>query len=288
MNTDKLVGNLIAEWLSKSENRKTIVFAASVAHSVHIRNEFRRLGIAAEHIDGRTPKQDRDDIIGRLKSDEVKIVSNYGVLTEGFDCKDVGCVMLARPTTQMWLYRQMGGRGLRSAPGKTDVIIIDHAGATRRHGWLEDRVEWILDPTRKAINKTQAQYEATGKDRFIECSQCGLMREGGKHCPHCGFIPPEKAKDFKMAEGELGLLERDGTVKPTIYDPETRRQWHRMFVHIASERGRSKGWVSNTYKEKFGGWPGKPWDPLPPPIEPTSEVRSWVRSRDIAYARSRS
>ena len=70
-----------------------------------------------------------------------------------------------------------------------------------------------------------------------------------------------------------------------IYDPAARERWHGMLAYIAHERGYQRGWVSHKYKEKFGEWPA--WGSTPQPIEPTQEVRSWVRSRVIAFAKSR-
>jgi DNA repair protein RadD len=58
-----------------------------------------------------------------------------------------------------------------------------------------------------------------------------------------------------------------------------------MFTHIANERGYKPGWIAHKHKEKFGEFP--PWGSVPTPIPPTPEVRSWVRSRQIAYAKSR-
>jgi superfamily II DNA or RNA helicase len=284
MDTERLVGNILLEKLKRAPGLKTIVFASSVGHSVHIRDEFRTHGISAEHIDGKTLKAERDEILAKLARGEVEVVTNYGVLTEGFDCPDVGCCILARPTKQLGLYKQMIGRAIRSAPGKTEAIILDHAGATLRHGFAEDRVEWTLDPDEGAVNATHRQYEKTGRDRFIECSGCGGMREGGKACPCCGFVPPQKPVEYQMREGDLGLLERNGKVKPTIYDREAREQWHGMILHIAQERGRKSGWVWHSYQAKFGE---KPPPRVPAPIEPTREVIAWVRSRDIAYAKSR-
>ena len=285
MDTDRLVGNILVEWLKRGAGRKTIVFASSVGHSVHIRDEFLKFGIKAGHIDGKTPTAERDQILRGLARGDIQIVTNYGVLTEGWDCPDVGCCILARPTKQMGLYRQMIGRAIRSAPGKTDAIILDHAGATLRHGFAEDRVEWTLDPDKGAKNVTQRQYQSTGGDRFVECSQCGGLREGGKACPCCGFLPPRKPVEYEMAEGELGLLDRSGKVKPTVYDAQARREWHAMLVHIAQQRGYKSGWAAHKHKEKFGEWPSS--FTVPQPIEPTPEVLGWVRSRDIAYAKSR-
>jgi DNA repair protein RadD len=52
----------------------------------------------------------------------------------------------------MGLYRQMLGRVLRSANGKTDAVVLDHSGAVFRHGLAEDAVEWTLDPDRQAVS----------------------------------------------------------------------------------------------------------------------------------------
>jgi len=59
-----------------------------------------------------------------------------------------------------------------------------------------------------------------------------------------------------------------------------------MLAHIAAERGYKAGWIAHQYKEKFGAWPA--WGAAPVPIAPSPEVRSWVRSRMIAYAKARS
>jgi superfamily II DNA or RNA helicase len=125
MNTDDLVGDIVTHWHKHGENRPTVVFAVDVAHSVHIRSEFVNAGVRAEHLDGETPQGDRDAILARLRSGETQVVCNCMVLTEGFDCPDIGCIILARPTKQMGLFRQMIGRGLRPAPGKTDLVILD-------------------------------------------------------------------------------------------------------------------------------------------------------------------
>jgi superfamily II DNA or RNA helicase len=287
MNTDRLVGNIVVHWHKYGERRKTVVFAVNVAHSVHIRDEFVKAGVRAEHIDGSTPKAERDETLERLARGKIEVIVNCMVLTEGWDMPEVGCCILARPTKQMGLYRQMIGRVLRPAPGKKDAIILDHSGAVFKHGFAEDHVEWTLDPEGKAKNHTQDARESSGGDRIVECSQCGSMREGGKPCFNCGFLPAKKPVEYQTAEGELGLVNQNRNVQKQVYDRETRKQWHAMLVHIAQERGYSPRWPNVQHKEKFGEWPGKPWDPLPAPIEPSHEVLSWVRSRNIAYAKSR-
>jgi len=73
MNTDQLVGDVVADWLKHGERRRTVAFAVGVAHSVAIKNAFLEFDVRAEHIDGSTPKDERDAILARLKSGETEI-----------------------------------------------------------------------------------------------------------------------------------------------------------------------------------------------------------------------
>jgi superfamily II DNA or RNA helicase len=286
MNTDRLVGNIVVHWLKYGEGRKTVVFAVNVAHSVHIRDELIAAGIRAEHIDGTTPKAERDETLARLRRGEIQIVVNCMVLTEGWDMPEVGCCVLARPTKQLGLYRQMLGRVLRPAPGKIDAIVIDHAGAYRKLGFAEDRIEWTLDPDEGAVNRTQVRREHNG-DRFVDCVECGTLREGGKPCPHCGFLPQTRAHDYQVREGELGLVDQNRVAQQPVYDAETRRAWYAMLIRIAEEGGYKSGWASVNYNKKFGEWPPRHESP-PISITPSLEVRNWVKSQMIAYAKAKS
>jgi len=285
LNRKDLIGDIVSNWLKFADGRKTIVFGVDVRHSISIRDEFVKAGIKAEHVDGSTPKDDRADILDRLASGETQIVVNCMVLTEGFDCPPASCIILARPTRQLGLFRQMAGRGLRPAPGKTNLILIDHSGAVFRHGLLEDRIEWTLDTDKRAENPTHAKRGIGAIGRLIECSQCSAMRTAGEKCPHCGFLPQRRPAPIVFREGELARVNRQTRTAPSQNNPNERMRWHAMFVHIAAERGYNPKWPIAKYREKFGTWP--PYGAKPAPIAPTAEVLAWVRSRAIAYAKSK-
>jgi superfamily II DNA or RNA helicase len=101
MDRDQLVGDIVTHWFKYGESRKTVAFACSVGHSIHIRDEFIKAGVRAEHLDGGTPKDEREAILARLASGDTEVVTNCMVLTEGFDCPDICCIILARPTKKM-------------------------------------------------------------------------------------------------------------------------------------------------------------------------------------------
>jgi superfamily II DNA or RNA helicase len=282
LDDSKLVGDIVTNWHKFAERRRTVAFAVNVAHSLHLRNEFVNSGVRTEHLDGDTPENERNAILARLASGETEVVVNCMVLTEGFDLPDIGCIVLARPTKKMGLFRQMIGRGLRPADGKKDSIILDHSGAVFAHGLPEDHVEWTLRPDRKAQSPTHVARLKRKSGGLLECSQCSALRLAGEPCPHCGFLPQRPARPIPIRDGELGLV-TNGRAHSTPADPETRQRWHSMLTHIARERGYKPGWIAHKYKEKFGAFPN--WHANPDPIPPSPEVRSWVRSRQIAYAR---
>jgi DNA repair protein RadD len=68
MDRQKLVADIVATWHKYGKRRKTVCFATGVAHSLHLRNEFVASGVRAEHIDGSTPKDERDATLARSRS----------------------------------------------------------------------------------------------------------------------------------------------------------------------------------------------------------------------------
>jgi DNA repair protein RadD len=285
MDRPKLVGDIVTHWHKFGKRRKTVAFACSVGHSVHIRDEFIKSGVRAEHIDGDTPKRERDATLARLASGEIELVTNCMVLTEGWDMPEVGACILARPTKKMGLFRQMIGRVLRPADGKTDAIVLDHSGAVFRHGFVEDRVEWTLDPDRRAESPTHQQRCVEHSSRLLECTQCGAIRTAGEACFHCGFLPQRPPRPVSFLDGDLALVNGAKHADGNSYGPSERARWHAMLIYIGEERDYKAGWAAHKYKEKFGVFPA--WGASPDPMAPTAEVRSWVRSRMIAYAKGR-
>jgi superfamily II DNA or RNA helicase len=283
MNTVELVGDVVRDWLTHGERRRSVVFCVDVAHSVHVRDAFLHAGVRAEHLSGETPVAEREAILARLASGETEVVSNCMVLTEGWDCPPVSCCVLARPTKQLGLYRQMVGRILRPFEGKADAVILDHAGAVYRHGLPSDDIAWGLEVDRKARNVTAAARAEGATHEIARCPECDAILGGPPPCWSCGWQPQRRGRDVEFVDGELGLVV-GGKANAPIYNEAEKERWQAMLRYIALERGYNPGWVGHYFKQKFGHWPTRRY---PDPIEPAPEVRSWVRSRLIAYAKRR-
>src|SRR5262249_13255221 len=149
-----------------------------------------------------------------------EVVCNCAVLTEGWDCPQASCLVLARPTRSLGLYRQMVGRVLRPCDGKADALILDHSGAVFEHGLIDEPVLWTLDEDRRAENVTQAARGRYEMPKLTTCPECSAVRFQGKLCPACGWRPRPKARPVEVAQGDLARVERGRTVTgENPYDP---------------------------------------------------------------------
>ena len=278
----ELVGDIVVHWLKLADRRKTVVFAVDVAHSVHIRDEFRRASVLAEHIDGTTPMEERDRIFGDLASGKIEVLCNCLVATEGWDSPSVSCIVLARPTKHIGLYRQMIGRVLRPWEGKGHALVLDHAGCTFQHGFVDEPVRWTLSETARAELPNQTARQKRKKPSLTTCPECKAVRLQGRPCTECGWRPMNRAGAVDVAEGDLTALERNGDRGQIPLEEKLR--FYGQLLWICNEKGYRHGWAAHKYKEKFRVWPPRN---MAEPIEPDQEVRSWVRSRAIAWAKSR-
>lgn len=123
----------VSAWMSKARGRKTIVFTPTIALAEEMAEEFNKHGIRAENVSGFSTIEQRREALTRFHTGETMVVTNAQVLTEGYDEPSVNCIVIARPTRSQTMYAQMVGRGTRKAPGKTDCLVLDVAGATERN-----------------------------------------------------------------------------------------------------------------------------------------------------------
>lgn len=236
----ELVGDIVAHWQAKASDLLTVVFAASIEHSKHIVERFRAAGVPAEHLDGMTETTERDAILARLERGETRVVSNMGVLVEGWDQPSVKCCILARPTKSTGAYLQMAGRILRPYLG-LNAIILDHAGCVLEHGLPQADREFTLDaaPKRKASTAPPCKT----------CLSCfAIIPASLSMCPECGhgFVVEDRGAPSEV-EGELVEV-REATME------EKRARWDELCADAVA-RGYAPGWAKHKYKKQFGVWP---------------------------------
>jgi DNA repair protein RadD len=126
MDKSALVADVVTTWVERGQGRPTLCFAVDRAHAKHLQQRFLEAGVETGYVDAYSEINERKEIARQFHAGEIKVVCNVGVLTTGIDW-DVRCIILARPTKSEILFVQMTGRGLRTAKGKSDCLILDHS-----------------------------------------------------------------------------------------------------------------------------------------------------------------
>ncbi|MYY90191.1 DEAD/DEAH box helicase [Ligilactobacillus salivarius] len=122
----------IAEEMKKQcFNRKTVVFLPLVKTSQKFRDILNKHGFKAAEVNGEST--DREQVLKDYEEGKYNVLCNSMLLTEGWDCPSVDCVIVLRPTKVRALYSQMVGRGTRLAPGKKELLLLDFLWHTERH-----------------------------------------------------------------------------------------------------------------------------------------------------------
>jgi len=125
----------VIERLIKAGKKNILVFTRFVSEAQELSDYFNGL---AEMVSGETPKKERERILTDFKSGQIRIVTNVGVLTTGFDFPELETIVLARPTMSLALYYQMIGRAMRPHESKKSAWIIDLCQTYKRFGKVEE------------------------------------------------------------------------------------------------------------------------------------------------------
>ena len=119
------------EMVQYCKGRKTVVFLPLIATSRKMRDILQAHGLRAAEVNGES--KDRDQVLVDFAAGRYDVLCNSMLLTEGWDCPDVDCIVMLRPTRIRSLYCQCVGRGTRLAPGKDYLLLLDFLWLTSRH-----------------------------------------------------------------------------------------------------------------------------------------------------------
>lgn len=269
MRNVSLVGQLLEHWqrlanlypresghpgLVEGPYRRTFIFAVGIPHSLDICARFESAGVRIAHLDGTTSETERRRIVKALGTGDLQAVTNVGVLLKGVDIPSAKCVVHARPTQSLVLWRQSAGRILRPwhpncprgcmAHPSVSPLLIDHAGNINRHGFPHEDLHWELTERARPVERKIATRI---------CKECYAYLPAYKRiCPYCGADSPQPPPADLPKESEAKLLALSGTPE------EMRRMYFNMIVQVAKARGYKPGFASARYKSRYGHWP--PWE----------------------------
>ena len=236
-----IFGDVISHYRTLADGKQAICYCTTIRHSQAMEQAFNRAGINARHLDGNTPKNERDTIIERFRSGQIDVLCNADLISEGFDVPDCECAILLRPTKSLTLYIQQSMRCMRYRPGKR-AVIIDHVGNYARFGLPDEHRDWQLH-AKKTVRKNTEEHDVPVRT----CPECfkvfRTVDETGKRvtaCPFCGFVFSENRNT--TLEEKQAVLERISHFVVTYDSPDDCANYTELLLYARS-KGYMPGWA---------------------------------------------
>lgn len=196
---DPYLEQIAAEMARRCKSRKTVVFLPLIKTSQKFRDLLNTYGFRAAEVNGQS--DDRRQVLADFDAGKYNVLCNSMLLTEGWDCPSVDCVVVLRPTKVRSLYSQMVGRGTRLSPGKTDLLLLDFL-------WMTDKHE-LCRPA-----------DLVCEDRTVARQMTETLAESG--CPEDIEQAAAQASEDVVAQREEALakqLEEQRRKKAKLVDP---------------------------------------------------------------------
>lgn len=234
MNKSSITGDAVDHYRRLAHGRQAVAFCTNITHAWTVAEHFGQAGYRAAVISGKTPQLERDLQLEELASGKLDVLVNCQLLVAGVDVPNISCIIQLAPTKSLTKYLQSIGRGLRTHPGKQDLIVLDHAGNAFTHGMPTDPQEWTLDGAKKRA-RTSDDVEPVR-----QCERCYFVHAPAPVCPNCGHVHPVKERKLQQTEGELAELTE---VKRQQRQEVGKARTVEELRKIAEERGYKMGWV---------------------------------------------
>jgi superfamily II DNA or RNA helicase len=277
-----ITADVVRTWLEKAEGRPTLLFAVDRAHAATLHDQFAAIGVQSAYVDAFTDRDERLAVKKLFHRGDIKIVCSVGTMIAGIDW-DVRCISFCRPTKSPILYVQAMGRGLRTAPGKDHLLILDHAGATLSLG-LPAAIHFDeLLSGKRVTGGGEAPKKKLPSPR--ECPECKeIVAATERHC-RCGhvfkFVSRVMAAEGELEEVGVGTKAQANANKHWTWEAKEKffgeLKWH------GAVKGYKVGWPAQKYRDRFGVWPDAHRDAAP--REPGYATLAWIRSTQIAWAK---
>ncbi len=249
VNVATITGDVVAHYGRFAAGLPTIAFCITVQHAQDVAASLRAAGWRAVCGHGGMSPRDRDSAINGLATGDVQILTTCDLVSEGLDVPAVSAAILLRPTKSLGLYLQQVGRGLRPAPGKQHLVVLDHAGCTAVHDMPDAPRDWSL----------AGRPKANAEPSTMQCPECLAVQRLARKCALCGFAfgsdddEEREGRELFHEDGDLVEMDeeriarlRAGRLRDLLTGQESRRE----LEQIAWARGYKPGWVHKVLQDR--------------------------------------
>lgn len=187
-NKISLTTNILNNALELANNRnKFIIFASGVEHAKNISSYLNSQNVLTTYVASELKNIERDQRIQDFKNGKYKAIVNNDILTTGFDCPDIDCIIMMRPTLSPVLWVQMLGRGMRPSPNKTNCLVLDYTNNLKKLGEINNLKNYLAEDN---IFEADETFKEDEKLLFIDdkiCEKCGGVNKiRDRFCSNCG------------------------------------------------------------------------------------------------------
>ena len=236
----QVVGDALSHWRKLCSGRRGVAFCTTVAHAQAVAEQWRRAGYRAVAVHGGSDDCERREAVAGLRAGRIDLVACAQLWIAGVDVPEIDSVIWLRPTQSLTAWLQGNGRGLRIAPGKRDLLILDHVGNCGRLGHPLEVHEWSLDGKRKR------QRDAAVSVRV--CPKCfATSMSTAQVCRECGHVfAPQERRELQVVDGELVEMQAIARKRE-----QRSAQSLEQLRQLAQQRGYKRGWAERVYQARL-------------------------------------
>lgn len=254
MDKPTITGDAVRHYQKLASGKRCVVMCATIKHADHVCEQYKAAGIPAAQIDGSMTNLEREKVLADFGAGKLLVICNVQLLIEGVDIPAIEVVQWLRPTQSLIVFMQGIGRGLRPAPGKEKLLILDHVGNVERHGMpCEDR-EWSLEGRKGRKRKGEQEPDVN----IQQCKHCyAVFRPGVEVCPQCGKpVEKKEARKIEEVDGELIKLDIEAARKAAKREQGQAKELSDL-VALGLRRGMKKAsqWACIVWAQRQGRKP---------------------------------
>lgn len=228
-----VIGQAIHRYLPDLSNVRAVGFCAGVRHARYMAEQFRQLGYQAAYVVGETPSDQRQQLLQDFRNGNLTFLFVVDLLSEGVDVPEINAVLFLRPTESLTVFLQQLGRGLRHAPEKDCLTVLDFVGRSHRKYRVDRKFAALLRRMRRRIDQeVEAEFPNLPPGCNIQLERVArteILQHIRQTLGNLQQFVPEAIQTFEQETGlplSFGNFIEETALSPvTLLDRRTWSEW---------------------------------------------------------------